>query len=216
MSRARGELTICEEKNVTTTCNLALIKLSEPQWQHSKSCDYINIADDDTFPAHALNKSDNLLWALDYFASQLKQKQLSKVKQQQALAFYIHFYTDLHQPLHVGRAEDRGGNRRFVVAQQQAMNLHRLWDWFLIHSQQTGIQAQILRIKQQNQSLPKELDNWSVKQIVEHHLQFRDQIYLFSDNKISNQYLADHQQTVNKLLYLAARRLAKQLENLLQ
>lgn len=45
-----------------------------------------------------------------------------------ALKFVIHFVADLHQPLHAGRPEDRGGNdiqTEFVGAPR---NLHSVWD----------------------------------------------------------------------------------------
>ncbi len=49
----------------------------------------------------------------------------------EALAFFVHFMGDMHQPLHVGEKDDLGGNR--VMADYGAkamprMNLHRIWD----------------------------------------------------------------------------------------
>merc|ERR1719253_2280896 len=50
-----------------------------------------------------------------------------------ALKFLIHFLADIHQPLHVGMADDRGGvkmNVEFVVpAQGSSWNLHNIWDF---------------------------------------------------------------------------------------
>jgi hypothetical protein len=49
----------------------------------------------------------------------------------EALAFFVHFMGDMHQPLHIGEKDDLGGNR--VLADYGAkdmprMNLHRIWD----------------------------------------------------------------------------------------
>jgi hypothetical protein len=45
-----------------------------------------------------------------------------------ALRFLVHFIVDLHQPLHVGRASDRGGNTIDVRYGATTVNLHRFWD----------------------------------------------------------------------------------------
>jgi hypothetical protein len=49
-------------------------------------------------------------------------------KREEALKFLIHFVGDLHQPLHVSFARDRGGNTIRVEANGVPMNLHQFWD----------------------------------------------------------------------------------------
>jgi hypothetical protein len=46
----------------------------------------------------------------------------------QALAFVCHLVADLHQPLHAGFRDDRGGNNVQVEYRGEEMNLHRFWD----------------------------------------------------------------------------------------
>ena len=46
----------------------------------------------------------------------------------QALAFVCHLVADLHQPLHAGFRDDRGGNTVTVEYRGEEMNLHRFWD----------------------------------------------------------------------------------------
>ena len=41
---------------------------------------------------------------------------------------------DLHQPLHAGRAEDRGGNDIQVQWFGEGSNLHRVWDSDMLES----------------------------------------------------------------------------------
>jgi len=45
-----------------------------------------------------------------------------------ALEFLVHFVGDLHQPLHVGYAEDQGGNLVKVLFFNKSTNLHSAWD----------------------------------------------------------------------------------------
>ena len=49
-----------------------------------------------------------------------------------ALKYITHFVADVHQPLHAGYAEDRGGNRFQVQAFGRGTNLHAVWDSALI------------------------------------------------------------------------------------
>ncbi|HTD98508.1 MAG TPA: S1/P1 nuclease [Mucilaginibacter sp.] len=45
-----------------------------------------------------------------------------------ALKYVIHFVGDIHQPMHVSRAEDKGGNTIQVRYDGKGTNLHSLWD----------------------------------------------------------------------------------------
>jgi hypothetical protein len=49
-------------------------------------------------------------------------------ERQEALKFLAHLVGDLHQPLHAGYGQDRGGNDIVVVAEGKNSNLHAFWD----------------------------------------------------------------------------------------
>ncbi len=49
-------------------------------------------------------------------------------RRRQALAWLVHVVGDLHQPMHVGHKEDRGGNLLVVSVDGQRQSLHRYWD----------------------------------------------------------------------------------------
>ncbi len=46
----------------------------------------------------------------------------------EALKWVVHLVGDLHQPLHVGFADDRGGNTYQLQAFDKGTNLHAVWD----------------------------------------------------------------------------------------
>lgn len=52
----------------------------------------------------------------------------------QALKFLVHFVADIHQPLHAGYADDRGGNTFQLFYLGQGGNLHALWDGGLLRA----------------------------------------------------------------------------------
>jgi S1/P1 Nuclease len=59
-----------------------------------------------------------------------------------ALRFIAHLVGDIHQPLHAGFAEDRGGNSVEVRFNGRKENLHSLWDTALVELEQ-GTPAEI-------------------------------------------------------------------------
>ena len=79
---------------------------------------------------------ENLYTQIKAMTAQLKDKSLSQEKRQIALRFLIHFVGDLHQPLHVGREEDQGGNKISVTWFDKPTNLHSVWDGSLVDFQQ--------------------------------------------------------------------------------
>ena len=49
-----------------------------------------------------------------------------------ALKYVVHFEADVHQPLHTGYADDKGGNSYQLQAFMRGSNLHSFWDSGLI------------------------------------------------------------------------------------
>jgi hypothetical protein len=58
-----------------------------------------------------------------------------------ALKYVIHLIGDVHQPLHAGRAEDKGGNTVQLQAFGRGTNLHALWDTGLVVNWPGGLLA---------------------------------------------------------------------------
>lgn len=55
-------------------------------------------------------------------------------EQLEALKYVVHFVGDVHQPLHAGFADDRGGNTYQLQAFGRGTNVHALWDSGLIRN----------------------------------------------------------------------------------
>jgi hypothetical protein len=70
--------------------------------------------------------------AIIKFAHVLRDKKASRQERIEALKFLVHFVGDVHQPLHLGRARDRGGNDIKVTFFEDNTNLHSVWDSGLI------------------------------------------------------------------------------------
>lgn len=73
--------------------------------------------------------------AIKFFAAGLTRPQTSRDQRWQAFAWLCHLVADLHQPMHTGFADDRGGNNVEVKFEDEPMNLHHFWDTALIDRQ---------------------------------------------------------------------------------
>jgi len=73
---------------------------------------------------------------LNFLIKELKNKKLPFEKKQMYLRLLIHIVGDIHQPLHVGNPEDKGGNDIRVTWFGATTNLHSVWDSRLIDFQQ--------------------------------------------------------------------------------
>jgi len=59
----------------------------------------------------------------------------TRIQKVEALKYIVHFVGDLHQPMHVSREEDKGGNTIQLNYDGNGTNLHALWDSKLIDHQ---------------------------------------------------------------------------------
>ncbi|TDW96309.1 S1/P1 nuclease [Dinghuibacter silviterrae] len=74
----------------------------------------------------------NAYWAVCKLENDLVSPHTSIEQKAVALKYIIHIVEDLHQPMHVSRAEDKGGNTIQLNYDGQGTNLHALWDSKLI------------------------------------------------------------------------------------
>lgn len=73
-----------------------------------------------------------VLRGVEEYSTILGDRGASLAERREALKFLAHFVGDLHQPLHVSNAADRGGNDIPVRFFGEEANLHEVWDSLLL------------------------------------------------------------------------------------
>ncbi|GAB2773946.1 S1/P1 nuclease [Salinimicrobium soli] len=107
---------------------------SDPQYRKYSPWHYVNLEQGQTeYSEEKANPSGDLVMGIQKSISVLKDKNASKEEKSFYLKMLIHFMGDLHQPLHAGRGEDKGGNDIQVRWFGQGSNLHRVWDSEMIN-----------------------------------------------------------------------------------
>jgi hypothetical protein len=93
---------------------------------------YVSIPTGKTYFDQKRTKDGDIIEALFRFEDTMRDLKETKENKLAALKFLIHMTGDLHQPLHVGLAEDRGGNMIRVKWFKSETNLHAIWDEELV------------------------------------------------------------------------------------
>jgi hypothetical protein len=107
---------------------------SDPAYRKYNPWHYVNLNPGETeYSKETANPKGDLIHAINTTIEVLKDKTTSKEEKEFALKMLVHFVGDLHQPLHAGRGEDKGGNDIQVRWFGSGSNLHRVWDSEMIN-----------------------------------------------------------------------------------
>ncbi len=124
-----------------------------PEYAYSKTWHYKNIDPHETFENAHLLETGDIVRAIYEQVGILEDPVASKEDKQLALKIVVHILGDIHQPMHMGRASDLGGNRHKIKYFGKDNNLHSVWDSSLPESAHkwtfTEWQQQIDRLSDQ-------------------------------------------------------------------
>ena len=185
---------------------------SDPEFRKYNTWHYVNIPLDKDYADIEKNKNGDVVTAINECIEVLKNKNSSLSSKAFYLKFLIHLVGDIHQPLHVGRFEDRGGNDIKVKFFGKQTNLHRLWDTDMINDHMMSYSEfaeNLDKIKFINTTLiPAE---WLKESQIE-----VNKIYngVNNDDYIGYEYIFKNFPTVEKQLYKAGIRLADILNDI--
>ena len=102
-------------------------------WQREAGAyHYVTVPEGQTYAEVSPPEEGDALTALDRFAATVRDPNASREDKALALKFIIHIVGDVHQPLHTGNGDDRGGNDVRVRWFGNETNLHSVWDTQMI------------------------------------------------------------------------------------
>lgn len=139
-TKARKEIArILGNESIAMSSNWPDFIKSDPAYRYLSTWHYNNLREGLSFEqVREVLKKDtgNAYTKMQFLIAELKKKDLEMPTKQLYLRLLIHIAGDIHQPMHVGRPEDLGGNRVRVMWFSTPSNLHRVWDEQLIDLQQ--------------------------------------------------------------------------------
>lgn len=109
---------------------------SDKKYNYTAPWHYVSIPSGKTYFDQKRVADGDVIFALFQFEETLRDKKATIEQKKDALRFMVHMMGDLHQPLHVGLAEDRGGNNVRLKWFKTETNLHALWDESIVDFEQ--------------------------------------------------------------------------------
>lgn len=146
----------------------------------------------------------------------LKRGGLSPEEERDQLRMLIHIIGDLHQPFHVGKPGDRGGNDVKVSYFNKETNIHAVWDSDLIDNKRMSYSE--IATELQKRVTPELIDQYTSKNSADwlrEAVAIRPAMYDIPDNaRIGYEYIYKHYHHIEERLIAAGIRLAQVLEEI--
>lgn len=99
-----------------------------PEYAYTKTWHYKNIDAGQKYEDVKPFETGDVVTALREQIATLSDPKSTHDEKNLALKILLHLMGDIHQPMHVGHASDKGGNKTQVQFFNQGSNLHAVWD----------------------------------------------------------------------------------------
>ena len=181
------------------------------QWHYQNLKDGMTTADFQKLLDNPKAEGEHLFYALDTLTSRLKKDK----NDAEALKFLVHFVGDLHQPMHLGRLEDLGGNKISINWFGKTINLHSLWDSYIIESNKMSYSEFSRYLQDKFEPKRSEFKKYSILQSIEAGYAIRTQIYAYDTTDTNNyHYVYFFANKQDEMLYRGGIQLANILNDI--
>jgi len=157
------------------------------------------------------SEGDHLFYACQEMVKRLKNDR----KDIEALKFLVHFTGDLHQPMHLGRKEDLGGNQVPYTWFGEKTNIHSLWDSYLVENKKMSYTELAAYLTSKLSSKREMYYQMTIPQVLVKSYSITNRIYEYSRTDTNNyRYVYQFNEDLDEMLYCAGVQLAKVLEEI--
>lgn len=182
---------------------------SDRSYDYMKPMHYVNIEKDKTYVKVS---EPNVINELELVIGHLRSRKARTKEEIKAdLLILFHLVGDIHQPLHTGYADDKGGNSVEVDFLGRRSNLHRVWDTNIIEEHMITSDTcmkvlSVLTEKERNRICTVDVMAWAGESRA-----LLPMAYSFKDESIDKAYIQTAAPFIEKRLAEAGIRLASVL-----
>ena len=175
------------------------------QWHYQDLDDNMTSADLKKLLDNPTAEGEHLFFAIDSMIVRLKKDK----NDAEALKFLVHFIGDLHQPLHLGRKDDKGGNKIEFNWFGRKTNLHAVWDGSLIESKKMAYSEFSRYLQDKFEPRKAEFKKHNLLQSIEASYAVRNMIYSYDTSDTNNyHYVYAFADKLDEMLYRGGIQLA--------
>lgn len=161
---------------------------SDSTYRYADTWHYTTIPDGKRYEDIASNPDGKVVEMIEKFVKDLKGRKLSKKQEEETLKMLIHLVGDIHQPLHVGKPGDRGGNEVKVKWFRSESNLHRVWDSEMIDDTKLSYTELAGALGKPDKLTIKKWQAASVRDWAHESMTYRPQVYDIGNGTLGYQY----------------------------
>jgi len=182
-ARAEVERVLGEQSIAEATVWMDQVRPTDA-YRHTADWHWVTVPGDSTYAEARKNPNGDLIDALERKITALKTGELSTDEEREALRMVIHLVGDIHQPLHVGTGDDRGGNDVAVTYLGRETNLHRVWDTDMLVSWNDDYQHWAAAINHPTEELVAAWQRATVRRWAEESVSYRGVVYDLPEDKV--------------------------------
>jgi hypothetical protein len=157
------------------------------------------------------NKNGDIIQTLERVIAELKSGKLNETEQAQRIKILIHLIGDIHQPLHVGGRNDKGGNEVKVMWFRADSNLHRVWDSDIIDDTKLSYTELAESLIPPSENDLKAWQGTSVRDWAKESQTYEKQVYDTGNGRLGYRYSYLYYHIIRQRLQQAGVRLASVL-----
>lgn len=187
-----------------------------PSFRRYASWHYVNLNKGQQYKESEKAKKGDVVHAIERCILEIKKPENSSKNKAFYLKLLIHFVGDIHQPMHVGRRTDRGGNDIQMKWFGKKTNLQRLWDSDMITHYQMSFSKLVTVLPQLSNAEEKIIADAPLLTWVEESQLYANDIYADAQTNtdLGNAYHKQYSSIVKIQLLKGGIRLAKILNDL--
>lgn len=177
---------------------------------------YVNFSPDKKYGEEPPSEYGDLMTGIEKCVAIVKDENSSQEDKAFYLKMLVHLIGDLHQPMHVGRLEDKGGNDIQLQWFGRGSNLHRVWDANMINDYGMSYTELATSLPKWSKNQKKAIQQGTIYDWVEESQDIANELYESVEvgEKLAYRYAFVWWDTVETQLQKGGLRLAKVLNEL--
>ena len=189
---------------------------SDSRFREYSPWHYVNLPGDKEYREVEPSSSGDIVTGIQRCIEVLEDENSPEADKVFYLKLLIHFVGDLHQPMHIGRAEDRGGNDIQIRWFDQGSNLHRLWDSDMIDHYGMSYTELAKKLPKLGKKELKQLQSGDIFIWIEKTQEITNELYdsVEIGQELGYAYIYRYWPVVEQQLYIGGVRLAGILNNI--
>jgi len=150
---------------------------SDSTYNYTTDWHWTTIPDGKRYEDIEQNPDGKIVTMIEKFSKELGTGKLTAKQELEYLRMLIHLIGDIHQPLHVGKPGDKGGNDVKLTWFGGNSNLHRVWDSDMIDDSKLSYTELAQFLPRPDAVSVKKLQNTSARDWTIEAMSFRPQVY---------------------------------------